>query len=119
MKEIKKETMYNNIIGNKYEQVKNLDIKEIAKLIREDLKQFKDCKLKVSISRYANGQSLWVRLKKCNDPNKLKKEQNYMSISTDFYKQIEDVINQYNFDKSHLQSDYYHVNFSSHISCNL
>ena len=29
--------MYNNIIGNKYEQVKNLDIKEIAKLIRKDL----------------------------------------------------------------------------------
>ena len=32
--------MYNNIIGNKYEQVKDLDIKEIAKLIRKDLKQF-------------------------------------------------------------------------------
>ena len=42
--------MYNNIIGNKYEQVKDLDIKEIAKLIRKDLKQFKDCKLNVSIS---------------------------------------------------------------------
>ena len=111
--------MYNNIIGNKYEQVKDLDIKEIAKLIRKDLKQFKDCKLNVSISRYANGQSLWVKLKKCDDPNKLKKEQNYLSICPNFYKQIEDVINQYNFDKSHLPSDYYHVNFSSHISCDL
>jgi|TARA_R100001530_G_scaffold110294_1_gene77603 hypothetical protein len=111
--------MYNNIIGNKYEQVKDLDIREIAKLIRKDLKQFKDCKLNVSISRYANGQTLWVKLKKCDDPNKLKKEQNYLSICPNFYKQIEDVINQYNFDKSHLQSDYYHVNFSSHITCDL
>ena len=111
--------MYNNIIGNKYEQVKDLDIREIAKLIRKDLKQFKDCKLNVSISRHANGQSLWVKLKKCDDQNKLKKEQNYLSICPNFYKQIEDVINQYNFDKSHLPSDYYHVNFSSHIICDL
>ena len=107
--------MYNNIIGNKYEQVKDLDIKEIAKLVRKDLKQFKDCKLNVSISRYANGQSLWVKLKKCDDLNKLKKEQNYFSICPNFYKQIEDVINQYNFDKSHLPSDYCHVNFFTHI----
>ena len=111
--------MYNNIIGNKYEQVKNLDIKEIAKLIRKDLKQFKDCKLNVSISRSANCQSLTVKLKKCDDPNKLKKEQDYLSSCPNFYKQIEDIINQYNFDKSHLPSDYCHVNFFTHIDCDL
>ena len=58
--------MYNNIIGVKYESVKNLDIKEIAKLIRKDLKQFKDCNFKVNIQRFANGQSLWVKIIKCN-----------------------------------------------------
>ena len=86
---------------------------------KKDLKQFKDCKLNVSISRSANCQSLTVKLKKCDDPNKLKKEQDYLSICPNFYKQIEDIINQYNFDKSHLPSDYCHVNFFTHIDCDL
>ena len=107
--------MYNNIVGSKYEQVKDLDIKEIAKLIRKDFKKFKDCKLNVSISRSANCQSLWVKLKKCSDPNKL--TQDY--VTPNFYKQIEDIVNQYNFDKSHLPSDYSHVNFYWHMSCEI
>ena len=111
--------MYNNIIGKKYEQVKDLDIKEIAKLIRKDLKQFKDCQLNVSISRSANCQTLTVKLKKCDDSNKIIKENDYISICPNFHKQIKDVINQYNFDKSHLPSDYCHVNFFTHISCDL
>ncbi len=51
-----------NIIGNKYEQFKSMDIKEIAKFIRNDLKQFKDCKFSVSIQRYSGGRSVHVKL---------------------------------------------------------
>jgi hypothetical protein len=36
--------MTTEVIGSKYNQVKDLDIKDIAKLIRQDLKKFKDCK---------------------------------------------------------------------------
>ena len=106
--------MYNNIIGVKYESVKNLDIKEIAKLIRKDLKQFKDCNFRVNIQRFANGQSLWVKIIKCNLDKILDSR-----INPIFEKQIEGVINQYNFDKSHPMSDYWHVNFYSHITLNI
>jgi len=106
--------MYNNIIGSKYESVKDLDIKEIAKLIRQDLKKFKDCKFKVNIQRFANGQSLWIKVIKC-DLMKILNDR----LNPIFEKEIEDIINQYNFDKSHPQSDYFHVNFYSHIMLDL
>ena len=47
------------------------------------------------------------------------KENDYISICPKFYGQIKNIINQYNFDKSHLPSDYCHVNFFTHICCDL
>ena len=48
---------------------RNLDIKDIAKLIRKDLKKEfgKDCKFSVRIHRYSGGQSLTVSCKKATD----------------------------------------------------
>ena len=102
--------------GNKYEQVKNLDIKEIAKLVRQDLKKFKDCKFSVSIERFSMGRALNVTLICSSD---LKKFTTFKSEYCDlrvvfepsFKNELENIINQYNFDKSDSQTDYSHVNF--------
>lgn len=112
-----------NTEGSKYQQVKNLDIKEIAKLIRNDLKQFKDCKFSVKIQRYAGGQSVWIELVNCSTISKFVKidrgdEYKQISFNKDFAKKIDEIVNQYNFDKSHAMSDYFHVNFYSHININ-
>jgi len=102
--------------GNKYEQVKNLDIKEIAKLVRQDLKKFKDCKFSVSIERFSMGRALNVTLVWSSD---LKKFTTFKSEYCDlkvvfepsFKNELENIIKQYNFDKSDSQTDYSHVNF--------
>ena len=112
--------MTTEVIGSKYNQVKDLDIKDIAKLVREDLKKFKDCKFSVSIHRYANGRSLIVKLTDCSDLNKIQiYNSEYCSnkpiLSNNFQNEVKSIIDQYNFDKSHLQSDYYHVNFHYHL----
>ena len=112
--------MTTEIIGSKYNQVKDLDIKDIAKLVREDLKKFKDCKFSVSIHRYANGRSLIIKLTQCSDLNKIQiYNSEYCSnkpiLSNNFQDEVKSIIDQYNFDKSHLQSDYYHVNFHYHL----
>jgi len=114
-------THQDNTEGSKYQQVKNLDIKEIAKLIRNDLKKFKDCKFSVSIQRYAGGRSVHIKLMNCSTISKFVKidrDNDYLSLSfsKDFAKKIDEIVNQYNFDKSHAMSDYFHVNFYSHIN---
>jgi len=108
-----------NIIGNKYNQVKNLDVKDIAKLIRTDLKQFKDCKFSVSIDRYPRA----IHIKLINT-NNLKRfvnvhynstDKDRLNFSKDFKEKLESIVNQYNYDKSDPMTDYFNVNFYSHI----
>ena len=112
--------MTTEVIGSKYNQVKDLDIKDIAKLVREDLKKFKDCKFSVSIHRYANGRSLIIKLTECSDLNKIQiYNSEYCSnkpiLSNNFQNEVKSIIDQYNFDRSHPQSDYFHVNFYHHL----
>ena len=110
-----------NIIGNKYEQVKNLDIKDIAKLIRSDLEQFKDCKFSVSIQRYSGGRSVHVKLMNTNNLKRFvnihynSTDKDRFNFSKDFKEKLESIINQYNYDNSDVMTDYFDVNFYSHI----
>ena len=53
-------------IGSKYREVEDLKVKEIAKLIRQDLKKFKGCKFSVK-STY---NSVNVKLTDCDDVKK-------------------------------------------------
>ncbi len=117
-------TIQAHTIGNKYQEVENLDIKDIAKKIRNNLKKFNDCKFNVSISRFANGQSLRVILKSSSNlnnfvlvqyessPNNTKPS---LKMSKRLKNEIKSIVDQYNFDDSDYQSDYHHVNFFSHI----
>ena len=108
------------IVGNKYNQVKDLDVKDIAKLIRQDLKKFKDCKFSVSIHRYSGGRSLNVKLVECSNLNRFeifKSEycDSRAVFNDEFNAELKSIINQYNFDRSNPQSDYFYVNFYEHL----
>jgi|SRR6185437_2116435 len=93
-------------IGAKYEQTKNMDIAEIAKLIRQDIKQKHPAAAKssVRIERFSNGRSIDVVVKGIN------------AIHAEQVKQdVEDIVAAYNFDDSDAMSDYFHVRFYSSV----
>ena len=54
-------------VGNKYKDVQNLRVKDIAKLVRKDLKKFKGCKFSVK-STY---NKIDVSLVDCDDVLKI------------------------------------------------
>jgi hypothetical protein len=103
-------------VGNKYKQVKDLPQKEINKLIKQDLKKFKDCTFRV-YSRHPG--AITIKLMSCNNSNYFELHQGYDSkivrMKNDFMKEIKEITNQYNFDDSNLRTDYSHVNFYVNI----
>lgn len=86
--------------GAKYDQ--NLSIVEIAKRVRKDLKAaYPKTKFGVTIQRYAGGRSLNVKVK--------------ATEGLVCRHKVEEIVDAYNFDKSDMMTDYYHVNYSSHV----
>lgn len=130
----------NPFIGAKYEETKNLDITDIAKLVRKEIKEtFPELKTSITTERYSMGRSLSVVVKESpvplknplydsefvwsirvgkitswNDEDNAKRE--YM---TEEGKRVEsaikDIIGQYNFDDSDAMTDYFHVAFHSGV----
>jgi len=106
-------------IGNKYAEVKNLRIKEIAKLVRKDLKKFKGCKFSVT----SDIRTINVKLIDCDDIKKYfyiwegynQKDPRYIKT---FYNEVKLIMDQYNFDNGDLMSDYSHNNFFSFFDLN-
>ena len=76
-------------VGNKYKQVKDLPQKEINKLIRQDLKKFKDCTFRVYSTHFG---SITIKLVSCNNFNYFELHQGYSSeivrMKNDFMKEI-------------------------------
>lgn len=123
--------MYNNIVGSKYEQTKDLDIKEIAKLVRQDLKDavkagvIPNGKFGVRIDRFAGGQALNVTVQELDIcmynltgdeiNEKHASRRDVTPEAKAVLKEIEQIISAYNFDKSHVQTDYFHVRFYEHV----
>ena len=103
-------------VGSKYKEVKNIPQKEINKLIKQDLKKFKDCAFSV-YSRHPG--AITIKLVSCNNSNYFELHQGYdckiVRMKNDFMKEIKDITNQYNFDNSDTMSDYFHVNFYVNI----
>ena len=99
-------------IGNKYTEVKDLRVKEIAKLVRKDLKKFKGCKFSVK-STY---NKIDVELIDCDNIKKYfyiwegqsSKQPRYLK---NFYEEVKLIMDQYNFDNGDIMSDYWHKNF--------
>lgn len=96
-------------IGINYEETKDLDIKEIAKLVRRDIKQaYPTFKTSVRIERYSMGQSLNVTIQ---NTDTIRRSEAANAIE----KAIKNIVDAYNFDDSDSASDYFHVRFYSHI----
>jgi len=106
-------------VGSKFQQVKNLPLTDIVKLIRKDLKKFNDCKFSV---RKANYTQITIELMSCNNQNRFEwfdgYNQKILRLENNFMKEIKNISNQYNFDNSDVMSDYFHVNFYAYIKCN-
>jgi hypothetical protein len=119
----------NMFIGSNYEKTKNMDIKEIAKLIREELDiYFSDWKFSVKISRYSGGQSLTVYIKDMpytpfSEEVDLAYKNNTQSRNDLYnqkylkdYKKIQSIVDQYNMDDSDVQTDYFHSRFYGFVN---
>jgi len=122
---------------------RNLDIKDIAKLVRKDLKKEfgKDCKFSVRIHRYSGGQSLTVSCKQATDDiiysyeelcekadferlqydnpqlyehlDERYKKEQYLTDET--LARINEIVDYYNYDDSDIYYDYYEVGFGTSI----
>jgi len=110
--------------GEKYEETKNLPLKEIAKLIRKEIKQkFPDVKVSIRTKHFSGGCSIDVTIKQA--PFKIiNPEWDYTSPYTvdkytkearELLKEIEKIVNQYRYDDSDAQIDYFDTNFYSHV----
>lgn len=129
----------NGFKGSRYEETRNLDVKDIAKMLRKDIKAAvkagkfpKGMKTSVRISRYSGGCSIdvtvkalpesfpllnpeWVRFMRDN-PNK---PMPYgLAIFTDeagaLKESLESMMNTYNRDNSDTMTDYFDVRFYGH-----
>ena len=138
--------------GKNYDIAKNLDIKEIADLVRTELKlEYPTYKISVRIERYSGGQSLSVDVSEIdfnpytddyvNLLNEDEAEANefseykyhhrgnlydkympkygdvdqYSNEYLELEKNIKAIVDQYSMDDSDSMTDYFHVNFYSHI----
>jgi regulator of PEP synthase PpsR (kinase-PPPase family) len=109
--------MKQGTIGSKYQEVKNLSVKEIAKLVRKDLKQFNDCKFSVTSDR----NSITVYLID-SSLDKLTSNEDYKEtgirfvvFEKDFGNKLKEILNQYNYNNSDIMTDYSDVKFYSYI----
>lgn len=125
-----------NYTGRKYQETQNMDIAQIAKLIRNDIRDaIKKKKLpshpkySVTIERYSMGQSVTVRVTNIL-PLRIMNEQavvnelSYTSFHGPRLNQagknldniLTDICRQYGFDNSDSMTDYFHSRFHTHIS---
>jgi CRISPR/Cas system CSM-associated protein Csm4 (group 5 of RAMP superfamily) len=118
--------------GCKYQETKDKSLKEIAQLIRKDLKQYTDnckklgydIKLSVKTQYYSMGQTIHVTIQDTNfnlfnsnfNPNEKINDNN--EIYTNKFKKLNEVIHticsQYNYDDSDSMTDYFSTKFYIH-----
>lgn len=118
------------IYGYKYKEA--LDIVEIAKLIRADIKKtHPEVKATVRIRRYSMGRSIDVSLT-VNFPklNPARIEADFVGERSHYtnpwateraatlQKSIEAIVAAYNYDGSDIMSDYYNTNFGGSVNFN-
>jgi len=133
--------MYKRYYGDKYDT--SLGIKDIAKLVRADIKtavkekRIVDGKYSVRIERYSGGCALHVYLKNCKvnmlnvwavkfseespyvNSGRMPKEHpaygRYTPFVTKTFEELKDICDAYNHDGSNSMIDYFDVNFYAHI----
>lgn len=108
--------------GSKYEETKDLDIKDIAKLVRGDIKAavktgaLSDLlRYGVRIERFSGGQSIDVRIAWKQPPEDAERRLHEHARANCWLETLKGIVDAYNFDGSDMQSDYFRVRFYSHI----
>ena len=118
-----------------------LDTKEIAKMVRKDIQSaiksgnLPEMKVSVKIrKRFSGGSSIDTKIKEATFPIANAKYYERIALGEDdtlahmgsvsplsdeariAIKQIQQIIDQYNFDGSDMMTDYFNVNFYSHVT---
>jgi hypothetical protein len=119
--------------GELYQATRNLDITEIAKLIRKDLKDeiFAGLKFSVRIDRFSMGQSIDCTITDAPETfavinpnfeiafalgNCTHGISRYTDNAAALLKVVEKVVNKYNYDDSDGMIDYFSNKYYSHVS---
>lgn len=121
--------------GSRYESTRDLDLAEIAKLVRADLRDLvkRGFKCAVRISRFSGGQSLKVEVKSTPQGFRVLNQERlawerehphqhctHLAIFSDeaieVQRKIESLVASYNRDNSDTQTDYFDVRFYSSVS---
>lgn len=109
-------------IGSKYETTKDLDITEVAKLIRKDIKATQstgdlpaDAKFSVRIERYNLGQSIDVKATLPDRPA-LTEAYIYTPEAKAIVATVHSIVDAYGYDNSDTLSDYHCVRFFSNVT---
>lgn len=127
---------YATTYGSNYDR--QLDIKEIAKIIRKEIRlrvktgALPQIKASVRIDRFAGGQSIDIYIKETDfpvlNPERVRFEQEnphslppakldiYTPMGRQVLDTLEALLQSYNFDGSDSMTDYFHVNFYGHAS---
>lgn len=106
-------------IGCKYWETRNLDIKEIAKLVRADIKDrtnsgsLPDQKYSVKIERYRGGQSINISTEKGNFKSKVDPDRRFDPAQIRL--ELQYILDQYNYDGSHGMYDWLDNRFFSDV----
>jgi hypothetical protein len=129
----------NNFYGSKFEETKDLDVKDVAKLIRAEIKAIKKAgvylpkalKVSVKISRYSGGQSLDIVIK--GVPFKVLRQEFLAHVTNNPYASLQgverytpqakavmatltEIMESYNRDQSDTISDYFSVKFYGDVN---
>ena len=112
--------------GSKYEETKDLDIVEVAKLIKKELREeWPEFKWSVRTEKYSGGQSVKVKIKEAPESFKLfnstwlsefknneySRAQKYTEEASELLEEARNIVEAYNFDGSDARVDYFHVRF--------
>jgi len=133
--------MYERTYGEKHDN--GMDIKDIAKAVRQDIKDAQKAKtlpqmkISVTIERYSGGQSLNLNIKEFpiqfiniyrmklqtensnvfvgNLPDEHPAYELYTPLAKKALETLKSMVGSYNYDGSETMTDYFDVNFYSHI----
>lgn len=110
------------MVGNKYEETKNLSGAEVAKLIRKDLKAaFPGIKFSVRTTGSTTHESIDIEVKTLPAglnlyvPSLLDTVR-YSDEAQAFIRSVDAVREAYNFDHSEIETDYFNVRFYGSVS---
>lgn len=123
---------FTTTVGSKYQATKDMDIAEVAKLVRADIKaaikagQLAAGKYGVTIERFSMGQALNVKVAipglvdRCPERMAaLDRGEPVRTTRTDAAEaviaMIEGILGAYNRAEDHGQSDYHHTRFYAHV----